>query len=65
MALAARVAAEDAPPLRSLRPECPAALAEVVDACLRRDVAARLASGEAVREASGPVTTSPRGRGRK
>ncbi len=51
VALAALAAGEDAPLLRAVRPDCPPALAEVIDACLMRDPAHRLPDGEAVREA--------------
>ena len=53
LALLVKHVNEPAPPVASLRPEVPAKLAEVVDRCLAKDPAARLATGEELAEAVG------------
>jgi eukaryotic-like serine/threonine-protein kinase len=47
-------------PVRQLAPEVDARLAELIDACLARDPAARPASGEAVRRALQRLVVEPR-----
>ncbi|MFO0602644.1 MAG: serine/threonine-protein kinase [Polyangiales bacterium] len=50
-ALLVRILADDAPPLRSVAPDVPEALAAAVDRALARDTAVRFASAAALREA--------------
>jgi len=69
-ALLVRILADDAPPLRSVAPDVPEALAAAVDRALARDASVRFASAAALREAllawaaegasSAPVTSRAR-----
>jgi eukaryotic-like serine/threonine-protein kinase len=58
-ALAARVQAEDAPPVARMVPELPLRFAELIDTCLSRDPAARPSSGDALCERLQAVAGRP------